>query len=64
MKNKNQLDEMVDIFTALHQYVPIHEVQGTTTTTGTGTQEDEPATIEMLLFGGDLLTTICAKGTQ
>ena len=62
MKNENQLDEMVDILATLHQYVPLHEVQVETDEDG-----DEPATVEILhkvLFGGDLLTAIRAKGAQ
>lgn len=65
MKNENHLDEMVDILAALHKYVPLHEVQGTTRLTET--QEDEPTTIEIVhkvLFGGDLLTAVRAKGAQ
>ena len=65
MKNENQLDEMVDILTTLHQYIPLYEVQGTSREAGA--QADEPVTIEMLhkvLFGGDLLTAVRAKGAQ
>lgn len=65
MKNENQLDQMVDILTILHQYVPLHKIQ--LTPTKTDTQVDETATTELLhkvLFGGDLLTAIRAKGAQ
>ena len=65
MKDENQLDEMVDILTTLHQYVPIHQV--TDTATVPGNEEEQPITNEILhklLIGGDLLTAVQAKGAQ
>ena len=75
MKNENRLDEMVDILATLHKYVPLHE----TTTQPEETQEEdltaqpeeadekELTMIEILhkvIFGGDLLTAVRAKGAQ
>lgn len=65
MKNENHLDEMVDILTTLHPYVPLHEVQLATSEAdaevhGTATAE----VLHKVLFGGDLLTAIRAKGAQ
>lgn len=40
MKNENRLDEMVDILSTLHKYVPLHEV----TTQPEETQEKELTT--------------------
>ena len=51
--------------TTLHQYVPLHKIQ--LTPTETDAQVGETATTELLhkvLFGGDLLTVIRAKGAQ
>lgn len=56
---------MVDILTALHKYVPLHEVQ--LPISEQGAQVHEKAIVEILyklLFGGDLLTAIRAKGAQ
>ena len=65
MKNENHLDEMVDILATLHQYVPLHEVQ--LTTSEADDQVHGTATAEVLhkvLFGCDLLTAIRGKGAQ
>ena len=67
MKNENHPDEMVDILTILHPYVavPLHEVQLAISKAddqvhGTTTAE----ILHKVLFGGDLLTAIRAKGAQ
>lgn len=63
MKNENKVDEMVDILSALHQYVPMKECTATV-----NLPEMENATevkvqnMHVLLLGGDQLTAERARG--
>lgn len=63
MKNENKVDEMVDILSVLHQYVPMKEC-----TAAVDIPEMEDATevkvqsMHTLLLGGDQLTAERARG--
>lgn len=67
-KNENKLDEMVEIMSQLHQYVPAKEynkevfVEGAC---GVGTSVNvQDAVLHPLLFGGDQLTAARARGAK
>ena len=65
MKNENKLDEMVDILTSLHKYVPVHELSGSVAVPGS--VEPQPIKVEIMhktLFGGDQMTAARARGAQ
>ena len=49
MKNENKMDDMVDILTHMHQYVPLHI---------------KLETLHHILIGGDQLTAERIKGAQ
>ena len=62
MKNENKLDEMVDILTSLHKYVPVHELSGSVAVPGS--IEPQPIKVEIMhktLFGGDQMTAARAR---
>lgn len=60
MKNENKYSEMIDIMSGLHQYVPAEEAPETI---DSSTDVKEPKN-HPLLFGGDLLTAVRARGCQ
>ena len=65
MKNENKMDDMVDILTHMHQYVPSHAA--TKTVQVPGTEYPENVQLERLhhiLIGGDQLTAERVKGAQ
>ena len=65
MKNENKVDEMVDILTHLHQYVPTKTDVKTINVPGTGdTEVVQSQSLHHLLIGGDQLTTERIKGAQ
>lgn len=62
MKNENRMDEMVDILTHLHQYVPMTNV---ISVRGTGdTEVVQTEILHRLLIGGDQLAVERIKGAQ
>ena len=65
MKNENKMDEMVDILTHLHQYVPQKELTRSVEVPGQGHPETiKSEALHYLLIGGDQLTSERVKGAQ
>lgn len=65
MKNENKGDEMVEIMSHLHQYVPALEYGKTVEVEGSGeTVEVHQALVRRILFGGDQLTAARARGAK
>ncbi len=62
LKNENKSDEMVDILTHLHQYVPIHSSTHACTLSTNETVEEERAALHPILVGGDQLTVARMRG--
>ena len=65
LKNENKGDEMVDIMSNLHQYVPAAEY--TTSVTVPGTEETvllQHAAFHKIFVGGDQLTAARARSSQ
>jgi len=61
LKNENKTEEMVDIMSHLHKYVPtLSSTHECTITTGEKVQE-ERAVIHPILVGGDQLTVARAR---
>ena len=65
MKNENKMDDMVDILTHMHQYVPLHAVEKTVEVSGTDYSEHiKLETLHHILIGGDQLTAERVKGAR
>lgn len=65
MKNENHLDEMVDIITTLHQYVPQVEIESSVTAPGrTEADKVKVQALHKVLLGGDQLTVVRARGAR
>ena len=67
MKNENKMEDMVDILTHMHQYVPFHAETKTLEVQGAEGSEQVQIQIERLhriLIGGDQLTAERVKGAQ
>lgn len=65
MKNENQLDEMVDILDALHEYVPTKTCH--TTISCPVEASEVPIRVDYMhkiLLGGDQLTAVRVRGAQ
>ena len=67
LKSENNYEDMVDIMTELHQYVPTTTSVTSTTVPG----DDEDSQVEMvedtfhtILFSGDQMTAARARGSQ
>lgn len=67
LKSESNYEDMVDIMTELHQYVPTTTSVTSTTVPG----DDEDSQVEMvedlfhtILFGGDQMTAARARGSQ
>ena len=57
LKDENKLDEMVDIMSHLHQYIPAQEFTEDVALPNTGgTVPVQKAVMHSILFGGDQLT--------
>lgn len=64
MKNENKGDEMVEILTHLHQYIPsVPFVTKSTLETGE-VVEEEKANIRRIIIGGDQLTAARIRSGQ
>ena len=65
MKNENKMDDMVDILTHMHRYVPLHAVSKTVEVPGTeGSDRVQVERLHQILIGGDQLTAERVKGAQ
>ena len=64
MKNENKGDDMVEIMSHLHQYVPSVEYDKTVYVTGSGEVEVSEVNLRKILFGGDQLTAARARGAK
>lgn len=65
MKNENKTDDMVDILSHLHQYVPMIASTKIVNVSGTGVSEEVPSErLHHLLIGGDQLTAERVRGAQ
>lgn len=65
MKNENKTDDMVDIMSHLHQYVPAVEyTRKVFIPTTEETVEVPQARFYSILFGGDQLTVARARGAK
>lgn len=65
LKNENKGDDMVDIMSHLHQYVPAVEYTNKVFIPSTGEiVEVQHAAYHKVLFGGDQLTATRARGAQ
>ena len=62
MKNENKTDEMVDIMTHLHQYVPTLSSSHDRIISTGETVKEERAAIHSILIGGDQLTVARTRG--
>ncbi len=64
LKNENKIDEMAEVMTHLHQYVPTTTTsEERTISTGEITME-EKARVHPILLGGDQLTAARARGAK
>lgn len=65
LKNENKTNEMVEIMTRVHQYVPTREYEQPFTIEGTSEIITIPnAQMHPILFGGDQLTAARARGAK
>ena len=65
MKNENKLDEMVDILSILHQYVPTQKCHTTVICPLKGTELPKRVDhMHKILFGGDQLTVARVRGAH
>lgn len=67
MKNENKMEDMVDILTHMHQYVPFHADTKTLEVLGAEGLEEVQLQVERLhhlLIGGDQVTAERVKGAQ
>ncbi len=65
MKNENKGDEMIDILTEIHKYVPRFQCGETVYDLPSGQKLTVPqTTVRRILFGGDQLTTARVRGAK
>ena len=65
MKNENKTDDMVDILSHLHQYVPLRSETKVVHVPGTDDREAlQMDSIHHILLGGDQLTAERIRGAQ
>ncbi len=64
LKNENKGDEMVEIMSHLHQYVPSYEYAKKTYQTCTGELQVSLDHLVKIFFGGDQLTAARARGSK
>ena len=63
LKNENKGDDMVEIMSYLHQYVPVVKGTKSVHVPITGEEVQVPqASLHQILFGGDQLTAARARG--
>ena len=65
LKNENKADDMVEIMSHLHQYVPAVEHTKTVFVPSTGEMvQIKHAVFNKIFLGGDQLTVVRARGSQ
>ena len=66
MRNENKVDEMVDIRSSSHQYVPKKEASFTVEIPEVGATEMKVENMHVILLGGDQLTaeSTCSRQDQ
>lgn len=65
LKNENKSDEMVEIMSHHHQYVPAHQYAEKVFVTGTEEEvEVSNVRLKKILFGGDQLTASRARSAK
>ena len=63
MKNENKYSEMIDVMSSLHKYVPVLKTDSWESSLDSSL-EPTKETLHPLLFGGDQLTAVRARGCQ
>ena len=63
MKNENKYSDMIDVMSTLHEYVSVLKADSSESSLNSSL-EPTKETLHPLLFGGDQLTAVRARGCQ